>query len=280
MSLKQASDTALKTFEEFKKKSLENLRAGAYQVKRAVTRPYYTEKLIEACFENGYRSGYVRDAVKNGADVNVLHPTNDQSLLMLAARREDLDMMQFALAHGARINQCNSKGQTALMMAMPKKPEIAAFLIENGADISAQSRDGRFVVDWASLFGRDDQVKMLLDKRAPFSDHALRAAVVNGQTRCVKLLLAAGADVHAQGIDGERMLVLAAKKGFVNMVDELLKKETDMATIYQALQVAVEKEHLQTIATLKKALKQVQDNSTVALAHRAEQLKNRGHSFF
>ena len=64
------------------------------------------------------------------------------------------------------------------------------------------------------------------------------------------------------------------------MVDELLKKETDMTTIYQALQVAVEKEHLQTIATLKKALKQVQDNSTVALAHRAEQLKNRGHSFF
>lgn len=276
MSLKQASDSALKTFEEFKKKSLENLRAGAHQVKRAVTRPYYTEKLIEACFENRYRAVYVRDAVKNGADVNVLHPTYDQSLLMLATRCEDLEMMQLALAHGARINQRNSKGRTALMMAMPKKPEIAVFLIENGADITAKSRDGRFVADWAAQNGRDDQLKMLLDMGAPFSDHALCASVVNGQTRCAKLLLAAGADVHAEGIDGERMVVLAAKKGFVNMLEALLKKETDTATIYQALQVAVEKDHPQTVVALKKALKREQDKSNADLIRRAERLQGRG----
>lgn len=267
MSLAKDQNSTLTTLKELKQKSINTLRAKANQIKRMLTRSHYTEKLISACLENRYKSAYVHDAVKNGADVNAIHPVNDQSLLMLATRREDLDMMKFAVKYGANIDLKNSDGRTALMYAMPKKQEIATWLIENGADINAQTYDGRYVLDWAALFGRDDQIKMLLDRKAKFSDQALLSSVVNGHTRSVKLLLKAGANVHAENARGKKMLVIAAKGEFVSMINELLKYEHDTQTIHQALQTAIKYGCIQTIRVLKKALIQEQDKTQGKLVH-------------
>lgn len=275
MSSKKDQSSTLKTLEGLKQKSIKTLRAKANQFKRVITRPYYTEKLISACYVNAYKSVQVREAVENGADINVIHPENNQSLLMLATRREDLDMMKFSLEHGAKIDLKNSDGRTALMYAMAKKPEIATWLIENGADINAQTYDGRYVLDWAALFGRDDQVKRLLDRKAKFSDYAILSSVINGHTRSVKLLLNAGANVHAENSRGKKILVIAAKGGFVSMMDELLKYEHDTQTIYQALQMAMKYGYSQTITILKKALKREQDKPQAELMNITQLKKGR-----
>jgi hypothetical protein len=87
--------------------------------------------------------------------------TDGLTLLMAAARAEDLDLARWALERGAEINAVRpeKKHATALMIAARLgNAEIVELLLANGADSAATNRDGETAFDLA----RGASVKDLL----------------------------------------------------------------------------------------------------------------------
>ena len=106
---------------------------------------------------------------------------------------------------------------------------VAEGLIDEGADINAQSGHFGNALQAASIKGHDRVIKMLLDRGADVNAqgghfcNALQAALIYGHDRLIKLLLDRGADVNAQG--GRfygNALQAASAEGHDQMVQVLL----------------------------------------------------------
>jgi len=83
------------------------------------------------------------------------------TLLMAAARAEDVELVQWALDHGSDVNAVRpgKKNATALIIAARKgNPEIVGLLLDRGSDISVTNDEGKTALDVAK--GRE--VKELL----------------------------------------------------------------------------------------------------------------------
>ena len=128
------------------------------------------------------------------------------------------------VANGAKIDQRSDgystlagktpEGETPLQVAAwDGRPEVAAYLIQQGADVNATS-DGDTALSIAAL-GRLEVVKVLLANGARVNgfqpqDSPLRNAVENCQTGIVKLLLNAKADSLGEDRHGWNLLHIAA----------------------------------------------------------------------
>lgn len=78
----------------------------------------------------------------------------DETSLMHAAEKEDLDALQPLLASStkAEVNALDQEGQTALIFACknPKaKPDVVKALLAAGADVNLRARDGYAPLTWA-----------------------------------------------------------------------------------------------------------------------------------
>jgi hypothetical protein len=83
------------------------------------------------------------------------------TLLMAAARAEELELVQWALDHGTDVNAIrqDKKNATALIFAARKgNPEIVRLLLAEGADPNLTNDEGKTALDIA----RDPEVKELL----------------------------------------------------------------------------------------------------------------------
>ncbi len=89
-------------------------------------------------------------------------------LLPSAIARGDLEAAQRHIAHGAGINGQDPKsGSVPLSVAaLHGRLDIARYLIEHGADVSATNRDGNTPLHTAAFLGRTEMVKLLIDKGA------------------------------------------------------------------------------------------------------------------
>ena len=107
-------------------------------------------------------------------------------LLPSAIARGDLDAAERHLAHGAGVNEQDPKsGSMPLgVAALHGRLDIARYLIEHGADVSAANRDGNTPLHTAAFLGRTEMVKLLIDKGASVTRRNLRrespADVVSG----------------------------------------------------------------------------------------------------
>jgi hypothetical protein len=96
-------------------------------------------------------------------DPNVL-TADGSTLLMAAARAEDVELVRWALDHGTDVNAIrpHKSNATALIFAARKgNPEIVAMLLAGGADPNAVNREGKTALECA----KNQDVKELL--RAP-----------------------------------------------------------------------------------------------------------------
>jgi hypothetical protein len=87
--------------------------------------------------------------------------TDGLTLLMAAARAEELELVRWAIEHGAEINALRPEKRhaTALMIASRLgNAEIVELLLANGADTAAANRDGETALNLA----RGTSVKTLL----------------------------------------------------------------------------------------------------------------------
>jgi len=102
--------------------------------------------------------------------------------------------------------------------AYAQKADVVKMLLERGADVNAQKKDGWSALHFAAWRGEEDIAKMLLDHGAkvdvkkPDGGTPLHAAVADGHLEVAKLLVAAGADVNAKKKDGWTPLRFAAER--------------------------------------------------------------------
>jgi ankyrin repeat protein len=168
----------------------------------------------EADVTNKYGSSPLSEAVKlgdlklveqlldGGADVE--SPNGDgQTALMLAADVGALDIAKLLVERGADVNAKEAwRGQTALMWAVDGNyPELTQFLIDNGADVNVRASAN----DWDSQITAEPRAQYRPVGGLTVLLYAARA----GCTRCVRSLLAAGADIDKPTPEGMTPLMIA-----------------------------------------------------------------------
>jgi len=105
--------------------------------------------------------------IASGADVSAFGTANEIGLkhtpLMLAALKGFPDMVGLLLANGAKIEQVNSIGDTALMsLAKTENPGMVKLLLAKGANVNATGPKGRTALFYAAYNGCVENIKLLL----------------------------------------------------------------------------------------------------------------------
>jgi uncharacterized protein len=163
---------------------------------------------------NKYGSSPLSEAVKLGdlglvtllldAGANVESPNGDgQTALMLAAHIGALDVARLLVERGADVNAKEAwRDQTALMWAVDGNfPELTQFLIDQGADVNVRASAN----DWDSQITAEPRAQY----RPVGGLTVLLYAARSGCTRCVRSLLAAGADIDRPTPEGMTPLMIA-----------------------------------------------------------------------
>lgn len=111
---------------------------------------------------------------------------------------------------------------------------IAEFLLNNGADPNSKSNDNETPMMLASFLGFDDVILLLLNHGANVQGDIKKPlywASKGGHLSTVKLLVESGANIDVpEGTSifgGETPLMIAARYGFADIVDYLVKKGAD-----------------------------------------------------
>ena len=175
----------------------ELLRRGA---KADVTNNYGSSPLAEAVKLGDL--GLVEQLLDAGADVE--SPNGDgQTTLMLAARVGSLDIAKLLVERGADVNAKEAwRDQTALMWAVDGNfPELTQFLVDKGADVNARASAN----EWDSQITAEPRAQY----RPVGGLTTLVYAARSGCTRCVRSLVAAGADIDKPTPEGMTPLMIA-----------------------------------------------------------------------
>jgi len=115
----------------------------------------------------------VQQLLSDGADVNALEIDektgfNTKSTpIIIAARKEYLEVVEVLIANGADVNAASIYGKTALAEAAIKgNNEIINLLLDAGAEVDAAKQWSKTPLMWAAAFGKADTVKLLLEAGA------------------------------------------------------------------------------------------------------------------
>jgi uncharacterized protein len=121
-------------------------------------------------------------------------PRNDQSTALTFETRPEI--AEFLINNGAEVDHPNSQGRTPLIeSAYNRKPELLKVYIDQGANINAQDKDGRTALNRAAANGQLENVRLLLESGADptIADlknrTALAFAQINKHEAVVALLL-------------------------------------------------------------------------------------------
>ena len=168
--------------------------------KADVTNKYGSSPLSEAVKLGDVE--LVRQLLDAGADVE--SPNGDgQTALMLAAHIGALDVAKLLVERGADVNAKEAwRDQTALIWAVDGNyPELTQFLIDSGADVNVRASAN----EWDSQITSEPRAQY----RPVGGLTALLYAARSGCTRCVRSLIAAGADIDLPTPEGMTPLMIA-----------------------------------------------------------------------
>lgn len=154
----------------------------------------------------------MRLLISSGADVDV---ENDAGATALLWASEDVEKVRLLLEHcrdqRACVNKATPQGRTPLMVAAATTDafESVKLLLDKGADVNAQDRQGHTALTTAAKVNNERAVKLLLERGANIDAKAnsgddttvLMGAALNGNAELVKFLLDRKADVRA--VSGE-----------------------------------------------------------------------------
>jgi len=148
--------------------------------------------------------------------------------LLKALIDDDLTKVKKMINDGADVNMKDSHNQTVLSYA--SSPDIVKALIENGADVNANS-GGTTPLKSASTLGRLDVVRELLDKGADidirdneYGQTALIAASIFDHLDIARELIGEGADMEIGDYSGKTALMWASDQGNILVVEELIRQ--------------------------------------------------------
>lgn len=155
---------------------------------------------------------------------------------MEAAQEGHLELVKFLLDNKADVHAQTQTGDTALTYACENgHTDVAEILLYFGAELEHLSEGGRTPLMKACRAGHICTVKFLIQKGADVNrqttnnDHTpLSLACAGGHQQVVELLLAHGADPYHKLKDNSTMLIEAAKGGHTGVVQLLLDYPTSI----------------------------------------------------
>lgn len=166
----------------------------------------------------------VVDLLRRGMDVNSADPSGN-TLVMIAARNANLELLDFLLNNRAGVNRRNRFGDTAMLLAAVKGSLAAMRLLsEHGGELEP----GGWSALHYAVFGQNQDLlawviaqKPKLDARAPNGQTALMLASKIGNLEFVRMLVDADADMDLADYDGATAVSLARKAGHLAVADYL-----------------------------------------------------------
>ena len=147
-----------------------------------------------------------------------------------AVHRDQVDIAALLIEAGANVTAANRYGVQPLSLACTNgNPALAALLLEAGADPNAALAEGETALMTAARTGAAEVVDLLLAGGADVNaaetwrgQTALMWAAAEGHAAVVAALLAAGADVGAASARGFTALLFAARQGEIEVAKLLL----------------------------------------------------------
>lgn len=184
----------------------------------------------------------VKVLLRNGAEVDALHPASGGTALHEAARLGQVPTAKLLLMAGAEVDKRDRQSMTALQAAASgggsKCGDMVRELITAGARVdTVELRTGNTLLHIGAKLGNCDVVERLLRCGADlvaknFAGQApLHLAASEGHSALVCNLVRAGADPNAVDIIGRSPLYLAAVRGQAKVVGELARVGADPAAL-------------------------------------------------
>ncbi|HEY3333343.1 MAG TPA: ankyrin repeat domain-containing protein [Capsulimonadaceae bacterium] len=136
------------------------------------------------------------------------------SAVRYAAFAGSLACIDVALKHGGTLDEADPQGRTALMMASlnhTSRPrnEMVKWLLDNGANVNANTTIGLTALGFAAMKGYTDTAELLIYSGADIGtapgepgNRALMCAIQTGSTDIVKLLISRGVDPSGEDQNG------------------------------------------------------------------------------
>jgi len=151
-----------------------------------------------------------------------------------AAYNGNFEKVREALEAGMPADIEDKNGQNALMLAaFNGHTEIIKILVEEGVPINNKDKTGRTALIYASTGPYYKTVQFLINNNAEVNifdteEHftALMFAASEGQLEVVKILLASGADLFLEDIDGDNAETFARQNEHLSVAQYLSKYPT------------------------------------------------------
>lgn len=128
-----------------------------------------------------------------------------------------LNVIRLLLDHGANVNAVNSKGETALHLAvMTSQKPLAQLLLARNADVILKYRNLKAPLTLAIIKDDDEMTRILLEHdlqrqvQCGILDEAMRIAAFEGQLSLLKMLLAKSPEQPAPDQEGRNLLHMSA----------------------------------------------------------------------
>jgi ankyrin repeat protein len=224
-------------------------------------------------------------------DINMISITYDDTLLHMAIKKNNIEIVKLLLEKGADPNIKNRAEQTPLEIAIFNyNIEIVKLLLEKGADPNIKNRAKQTSLEIAILINNIEIVKLLLEKGADPNiknrdgQTLLEIAQYKDYDIIVNLLLEKGArgEIKIKSPYSTE-IVEAVRKQNIELVKELLDKGADVNTIDKdnygkrsLLHIATDKKNKDMINLLldRGANIDIFDNNKETALHLAIGLKN------
>ncbi len=205
-------------------------KAGAFDYLEAERRE---KELIDASVAGNVVA--VKKLLDAGVNINARGTKGSATPLIIAAERNQVDLLKLLLERGADINVRDEKWQSALFHATANdRPDVIGILIQKNADVNARDKTGRTPLMMACHDAREQIMDMLLARGAD-----VKARDMNGNTALMHLISGSGsrpfklraaeqllrkkASPSAQADNGSTPLSLSKKDGFTEMAELLVK---------------------------------------------------------
>ena len=160
--------------------------------------------------------------------------------LCVAAAKNHLEILQLLIEKGADVNYLKGSMNPMIASSALGHCDIINELLAKKANINIQGESTRYTpLMLAASNGHTDAMKLLLDKGADITlknyggRTAIEMATVKGKTNCAKLLL--DSSKQGVGIDKKEALSLAVSMGDKELITDLISKGADVNVIYGSI---------------------------------------------
>lgn len=159
------------------------------------------------------------ELINLGCNVNFRNPESQTTSLMMAARNNNIDLLELMLTHSdVKVNLADKYGWTALFYASYfGHLDCSKLLLSFEANLHLKDLDKMSCLIWASGRGHLEVVELLLQRGASVNDtdgyntSPLIWACRKGDTRIVDTLLKNGALINKSGMYGWTPLIVTVK---------------------------------------------------------------------